>query len=94
MEPGGGNHLPPLPASDPQSLRWNSKDNYYGVGARDYWGENEINRNEVEPFKSCQHYFELSGGEARCQKCHISFTGHLIEVRDGEIFLRGEAVKF
>lgn len=94
MEPNRGSHLPPLPASDAQSLRWNSRDNYYQVGARDFWGENEINRNEVEPFKQCHHYFELANGEAKCQKCQISFTGHLIEVRDGDIYLQGKPIKF
>jgi len=86
--------LPPLPKSDPQSLQWNSKDNFYKVKSADYWGDNELNREEVLPHKKCEHNFKTAPGGVRCQKCHFGLTGKDLEIRDGKLFSKGKAIGF
>lgn len=91
MEPSNGGTLPDLPASDSGSLQHNSYDAYYGVRARDFWGPNQINTNEVKPFQKCDHFFEANGKEIICKKCHMGLLGPF-EIRDGKLFHKGEAV--
>lgn len=79
--------LPALPESDPQSLAWNKRSNYYTtwkpgqngepgrevpLGARDFWGKAEVTSHKIEDFKRCEHYFELKKGWYACQHCHFA----------------------
>ena len=78
--------LPPLPGSDPQSLQWNKKDNFYQVGAREYWGQNEIYSNKLEDFKKCEHYFELLKGVYKCKQCNFCLQNsplYILTLKDG-----------
>ena len=86
--------LPPLPGSDQQSLDWNKKDHFYGVGAREFWGENQIVREVVKPYEKCNHYFMKNTDTVRCQKCHFGLTGTGLKTQDGKLFLGGEPVEF
>lgn len=82
--------LPPMPGSDPQSLQTNKKDNFYGIGSREFWGENQIVSEEVKPFEKCDHNFMKTETETICQKCHMGLLGNNLEIRDGKLFYGGE----
>ena len=82
--------LPPLPGSDAVSLQTNKKDNFYEIGAREFWGENQIISEKVEDFKQCDHKFMKEENITRCQKCHFGLLGNNLEIRDGKLFYGGE----
>ena len=86
--------LPPLPPSDAESLRKNQYDSFYKRGAREFWGENEIVREELREFNKCDHYFESRNSEVRCKHCHIGFqiTNQALTIKDGKLFLNNEIV--
>ena len=78
--------LPPLPPSDPKSLRFNKK-------ARDFWGRSEINYIEPKEPKICNHFFEATQDGVQCNKCHFGLFGHF-ELKDGNLYHKGKMVDF
>ncbi len=93
MASNTGGTLPPLPASDERSLQWNTKDSFYDVKVRDFWGKNQVTREEIKDFKKCEHYFVHKGPDIECKKCHFGLLG-LFEVQDGKIIHQGKPVEF
>lgn len=81
--------LPPLPASDEQSISWNRSDSFYGVRSRDFWSKNHITSNKVDEYKKCNHFFVRKSQGVECQTCHIGFFGYF-EIQDGKLFYKGE----
>jgi len=81
--------LPPLPASDEQSLAWNKYDNFYDTRSRDFWGTNKVTRETVKDYEKCNHYFIQKGPEVECKKCHFGLSG-FIEIQNGKLFNKGE----
>lgn len=87
--------LPPLPASDAKSLQWNRKDNFYGVGSREFWGENEIIRIEDKPMEKCNHYFEPRKADFVCKKCNFGLVSGLgLICQDGKLLYKNEPINF
>jgi len=82
--------LPPLPKSDPQSLRWNSKDHFYKTKSGDFWDKNELIREEIEPHQDCDHNFKHTSKGVQCQKCHFGLVGKDLEIRKGKLFSKGK----
>lgn len=83
--------LPPLPASDQESLDRNKFDGFYKVKARDFWGDNKITRFEEPKDMKCTHEFIASPGGAECQRCHFGLLGHF-EITDGKLFYKGDPI--
>lgn len=81
--------LPPLPASDEQSISWNRLDSFYGIKSREFWGKNQITSHKVEDYKKCNHFFIQKAQEVECKNCHIGFYGYF-EIQDGKLFHKGE----
>jgi len=86
--------LPPMPASDQDSLDKNRFDGFYKIGSRDFWGENEINRIPDSPMKKCQHEFINIKGEIRCSKCNFGLLGSGLVAIDGQVYAQGKPIKF
>lgn len=84
-------YLPPLPGSDIASLDRNRRDPHYGITPREFWGENTVVREELKPFENCDHYFEYKKEGVLCKKCHMGYVG-LLEIRNGKLFHKGEAL--
>lgn len=78
------NRLPPLPGSDINSLTRSRT-------ARDFWGENEINRFEEPEFKKCDHKFKYTSDGVECIQCHFGMLGTL-EIRNSKLFYRGKPI--
>lgn len=87
-----GGILPPLPASDRESLDRNKYDGFYKVKARDFWGENVINTFEIEEPKKCDHEFVAKPAGAECTKCHFGLLG-MFEIRAGKLFFKGDPIQ-
>ncbi len=83
--------LPPLPASDEQSIAWNRLDSFYDVRSRDFWGKSQIVREEVKDYEKCNHYFIKKGPIVECKKCHFGLFG-IFEIQDGKLFFKGEPI--
>lgn len=83
--------LPPLPASDADSLDRNKYDGFYKVKSRDFWGDNVIERIEEKPNVKCTHEFMYTEGGAECKKCHFGLLGPL-EIQNGKLFFKGEPI--
>jgi hypothetical protein len=87
-----GNKLPDLPPSDEQSLQKNAYQGFYKIGAREFWGENEINYQTVED-KKCQHYFMREGLEVRCKVCYIGWDApYEVNTKDGKLYFKDQLV--
>lgn len=84
--------LPPLPRSDGYAIERNSYDGYYGIKSRDFWGANEIIREEVKPFKKCEHSFHATASGFECEKCHMGLMGPGLSVQEGKLFYKGEPI--
>lgn len=78
--------LPPLPPSDIGSLERDK-------GAREFWKNNQIIREEEKPFKKCDHEFKVVPNGVQCVKCHFGLMGPL-EVKDGKLYHKGEKLPF
>lgn len=91
MDSNNGGVLPPMPASDRDSLDRNKYDGFYKIRSRDYWGENVINTFEIEEPKKCDHEFVAAEGGAKCQKCHFGLLG-IFEISNGKLFYKGEPI--
>ena len=91
------NVLPPLPASDPQSLQWNRKDNFYDEKSNDFWKKSgQITSHKLEDFKKCDHYFELQKGWFKCQRCHFGLQqspSHILTISNGKLFYGGQKLE-
>ena len=74
-----------MPPSDQDALDKNKYDGFYKVRARDFWGDNEINRIEPEKKAKCEHEFKATPTGAECSKCGFGLIGP-IEVKDGKLF--------
>lgn len=85
----GEDNLPPMPASDPQSLQWNKRDNYYDIKSRDFWGKARLVREELHDFPNCDHYFIHTKTGVECKKCHIGFISSF-EISNGKLYSKGE----
>lgn len=86
--------LPPLPRSDGYALERNVYDGFYKIKSRDFWGENEITREEVKPFRKCDHKFHATASGVECETCHMGLMGHGLEVRNGKLFYKNQEIKF
>lgn len=87
-------HLPPLPASDPESIARNRYNGFYGVGSREYWQKAEVTLNRLQDTQTCSHYFTQAGIEVRCQKCHMGFRGSHMRAENGKLFLNEKETVF
>ena len=83
--------LPPMPASDEQSIERNRFDGFYRMKSRDFWADAEIIHEEIGPDKKCDHEFKATPGGVKCTKCHFGLIGAL-EVREGKLFHKGERI--
>lgn len=87
--------LPPLPASDPESLARGHFDNFYLRSSRDFWkGANiEYIRDEI-PIR-CEHNFVLEKGEVKCKKCNIGFIMNIgLSVVQGKLIYKNKQIAF
>lgn len=84
--------LPPLPPSDASNLQRNTFNNFYNIGAKDFWDKNEINSNELKPFETCQHYLINVKDGVECKKCHLGWIGSL-QARDGKLCINGKPIE-
>lgn len=84
--------LPPLPPSDDKSLQTNYWDGFYKQRARNFWGENQIEKIEDLHMEKCQHEFSYRNGGVECDKCHFGLSGPSLEIRSKKLFIRGEPV--
>lgn len=87
--------LPPLPPSDGDSLNANAYDGFYDVKTKEFWGQNKLASQKVDPFHRCDHIFEKRESEIVCKKpgCSMGLFGDF-DIRDGKLYMRGEPVKF
>lgn len=92
MDEHSRNVLPPLPASDQKSFDWNRRDGFYGLGAREFWGQNQIIREELRNFEKCDHFFEKKGTGVECKKCHFGLIGYF-EINNGKLFYKEEPLE-
>jgi len=69
-----GKKLPPLPASDPESLRRNAYSPFYGYRAAEFWGDAEVNSDEPKAFVKCTHYLVEKEDKVECRNCHVGWT--------------------
>lgn len=86
-----GKTLPPLPASDEKSISSNTFNSFYQRRSREFWGDNEITREIVKPFKKCKHYFIPGPNTAQCKKCNFGLIG-FFEIKKGKLYHKGEAI--
>ena len=86
-----GKILPPLPASDEKSISSNRFDGYYKTRTRDFWGDNEIISEKLDPFKKCDHYFVSKPNSAECEKCSFGLIG-FFEVKKGKLYYKNKAI--
>jgi hypothetical protein len=86
--------LPPLPPSDEQSLMNNRYDGNYRTRARSFWGDNEIIHINNTPTKACEHKFTGVPGGVKCSKCHFGLLGAGLEIRNGQVHIQGEPIRF
>lgn len=87
------NKLPPLPASDPESIAKNRYQGFYGIGSRTYWKDAEVTLNKIKDFEKCSHYFTQHGSQIMCSKCNAGFFGPGIGTQDGRLLINNrEAV--
>ncbi len=86
--------LPPMPPSDQDSLDRNRYDGFYKVGARDFWGENEIHRMDESPVKRCEHEFVGVEGGVKCTKCQFGLLGAGLSIKNGKVLAQGEPIRF
>ena len=86
--------LPPLPASDPESISRNKFDGFYGVGSRKYWKDAEVTLHRLEDPRSCKHYFIQEGSQVSCKSCNAGFTGAGISAQDGKLIIQNKVVSF
>lgn len=65
------------------------------MGARDFWGQNEVIREELPEYKKCSHYFEETKDGVRCvnKGCGMGLLGRF-KVQDGKLFVQGAPVEF
>lgn len=84
--------LPPLPASDPESIARNKFDGFYGVGSRKFWKDAEVNLHRIEDPQACKHYFTQEGTQVSCNICHAGFTGAGLSVQDGKLIIRNNEI--
>lgn len=86
--------LPPLPASDPESIAKNRYNGFYGVGSRQYWKDAEVTLHKVQDPQACSHYFVSEGSQVMCTKCHAGYIGAGISAQDGKLIIRNNEVSF
>lgn len=87
--------LPSLPGSDESSIQRNAYHGFYGVGARDFWGENAISSNKLEDKRKCDHYFVREGMEVRCQACFMGWVApYDIQTKDGKLYINDKEIGF
>ena len=86
--------LPPMPGSDDLSLKYNTRDRFYNIGARDFWGMNRVEKIKVADIPKEERYFvEVPGGVYD----KINKTGLLgpdLKADGGKLYISGEQVKF
>jgi len=93
MEGDQSNTLPPLPPSDSANLNKNTYIGVYEIGAKDFWGKNEVTYHEVKPFSLCEHTFMFAEEGIVCRKCHMGLIG-TCDIHDGTLFIAGKPVRF
>lgn len=84
--------LPPLPASDQESISRNVYDGFYKSGSRSFWGENVIETIKLKAYTKCEHYFERLGKEIQCKNCHIGWISSDMRTEDGVLYVGKEKV--
>jgi len=86
--------LPPLPASDPESISKNRYSGFYSVGSRQYWKDAEVTLHKVQDPLECSHYFIQEGSQVSCKQCNAGFTGAGVSAQDGKLIVQNKAVSF
>lgn len=83
--------LPPLPGSDQESLDKNKFDGFYKVRARDFWGDNKINRFEEPKDNKHEHQFIATPTGAECEICRFGLFGKF-EISNKKLFYKGDPI--
>ena len=86
--------LPPLPASDPESVSDNKYSPFYKRSSGEFWREAYVEQIKQEPGQNCQHEFNKTEDGVLCEKCHFELKGNGLMVKDKKLFINNEEVKF
>ena len=86
--------LPPLPPCDEASLAKNVFDSSFRTTARDFWGDNKIEQITLNEPRKCEHYFSTTTDGVTCKKCHAGWVGKTLEVRDGQLYVQNQLIRF
>lgn len=85
--------LPPLPPCDEESLTKNVFDSQFRTTARDFWGDNKLERITLDEPKKCEHEFMATTDGVTCEKCHIGWIGKEMEARDGKLYVHNQLIE-
>ena len=86
--------LPPLPPCDDESLANNVFDSQFRTGARDFWGDNKIEKISLSDPKKCEHFFIGTTDGVQCKKCRAGWVGKEMEARDGKLYVQNKMIDF